>query len=474
MVIGWLSTCLRPRRIGSNAPHIPVHLGAMAESVAAVARAHPRPLPGDAFVTNDPAGGGSHLPDVTVVTPVHDDAGDLRFWVASRGHHAEIGGLTPGSMPPFSTSLEQEGVVLRAAILTRGGELLQDAILERLQGGPFPSRAPSENLADLEAQLAANRRGVALLGSLCETYGADVVEAYMGHVQDDARAAVTAAIAALPDGTSTATEALDDGTLLSVRIEIEAGEMTIDFSGTADAHRGNLNAPRAVTLACVLYVLRTMVGTPIPLNQGCLAPVRVCIPPGSILDPPPEAAVAAGNVETSQRIVDLLLRALGLAAASQGTMNNLSFGGDSWGYYETIAGGAGATARAPGADAVHTHMTNTRITDPELLERRYPLRVEAFAIRRGSGGAGEHRGGDGVVRLLRALEPLTVSMISGRREVGAPGLGGGSDGLPGENLIDGARRDGSFTQSLPAHATLEIRSPGGGGFGAPPSRSSDP
>lgn len=458
----------------ANAPHIPVHLGAMAKSVAAVAHAHPQPLPGDAFVTNDPAGGGSHLPDITVVTPVHDDEGALRFWVASRGHHAEIGGATPGSMPPFSTSIEQEGIVLRAELLTRGGALEHEAIMARLQHGPFPSRAPAENIADLEAQLAANRRGVALLRSLCERYGVQVVEAYMGHIQDDACAAVTSAIAALPDGSSTATEHLDDGTALAVRIDVCGAEMTIDFAGTAPAHAGNLNAPRAVTVACVLYVLRTLVGTEIPLNQGCLTPVRIRVPPGSLLDPPPQAAVAAGNVETSQRVVDMLLRALGLAAASQGTMNNLSFGGNDWGYYETIAGGAGATESGPGADAVHTHMTNTRITDPELLERRYPLRVERFAVRRGSGGEGTHSGGDGVVRRLRTLEPLTVSMISGRREVGAPGLAGGASGRPGENLIDGATVGGSFLRDLPADSTLEVRSPGGGGFGAPPSRAKGP
>ncbi|MGB1699237.1 MAG: hydantoinase B/oxoprolinase family protein, partial [Nannocystaceae bacterium] len=309
----------------ANAPHIPVHLGAMAESVASVARSHPHPLPGDAFVTNDPARGGSHLPDITVVTPMHDDDGEVRFWVASRGHHAEIGGVTPGSMPPFSTRLEQEGVVLRDLLLTREGTLRRDALLEVLQGGDHPSRAPAENLADLEAQLAANRRGVELLETLCDSYGVDVVEAYMGHIQEDARLAVAAAIESLPDGTSSASEHLDDGTEIAVRIDVDGGSMVIDFDGTAPAHAGNLNAPRAVTLACVLYVLRTLVGKPIPLNQGCLTPVEVRLPPGSLLDPPATAAVAAGNVETSQRIVDLLLRALGVAASSQGTMNNLSF-----------------------------------------------------------------------------------------------------------------------------------------------------
>ncbi|MBC7173543.1 MAG: hydantoinase B/oxoprolinase family protein, partial [Polyangiaceae bacterium] len=390
----------------ANAPHIPVHLGAMSESVRSVKRAHPNPLPGDAFVTNDPAQGGSHLPDITVVSPVHGADGELRFFVACRGHHADVGGITPGSMPPFSTTLEEEGVVLCNERIVRDGVFDERRFRALLAGARYPARRPDENVADLEAHLAANRLGSRLLEELCDRYGYPVVRAYMAHVQSNAAAAVREAISALPGGSHHFEDRLDDGTRIAVRIDVRGDSMRVDFSGTAGAVSSNSNAPRAVTVAAVLYVLRTMVGRPIPLNGGCLEPVELLIPEGSLLDPPPGHAVAAGNVETSQRVVDVLLGALGLAAASQGTMNNLTFGDATFGYYETIAGGAGALADADGASGVHTHMTNSRITDPEILEARFPVRLRRFELRRGSGGRGRHRGGDGLVRELELLAPL--------------------------------------------------------------------
>ncbi|MBW2458014.1 MAG: hydantoinase B/oxoprolinase family protein, partial [Deltaproteobacteria bacterium] len=378
----------------ANAPHIPVHLGAMEETVKAVRRAHPNPGLGDAFVTNDPAGGGSHLPDITVVTPVHDGAGRARFFVASRGHHADVGGKTPGSMPPDSQRLSEEGVVLRSLPILRAGRFDEDGLRAALTAGPHPARDPAQNIADLQAQLAANQTGLRLLGELVDRYGQPTVAAYMSHVQDNAAEAVIAAIDDLADGSYTHEDRLDDGTPLVVTLEVRGPSLDIDFAGTGPQVAGNLNTPRAVTVAAVIYVLRLLVGTSIPLASGCLRPVTLHLPPGSLLAPDADRAVAGGNVETSQRIVDLLLGALGLSAASQGTMNNLSFGSTDYGYYETLGGGCGATANRPGASAVQSHMTNTRITDPEVLEGRYPVRVEEFAVRRGSGGDGARRGGD--------------------------------------------------------------------------------
>ncbi|HEY8427881.1 MAG TPA: hydantoinase B/oxoprolinase family protein, partial [Sandaracinaceae bacterium] len=388
----------------ANAPHIPVHLGAMGETVRAVLAAHPRPEPGDVYVTNDPSAGGSHLPDVTVVSPVHDRDGTLRFFVACRGHHADIGGVTPGSMPPFSRTLEEEGVVFRAVRGVHRGALDREGLLAVLRSGPYPARKPEENLADLEAQIAANAKGARLLRELCDRYGTEVVAAYMEHVQADAAAKVEEAIEALPDGEHAFEDALDDGTPVRVRVTVRGRRMEIDFAGTgAELEGSNLNAPRAVTMAAVIYVLRALVGAPIPLNAGCLAPVRVRIPPRSLLDPSPGRAVAGGNVETSQRVVDVLLGALGVAAASQGTMNNVTFGDGTFGYYETLAGGAGALEGRDGACCVHTHMTNSRITDPEVLEDRFPVRLVRFERRRGSGGSGRWRGGDGVIREYELL-----------------------------------------------------------------------
>lgn len=451
----------------ANAPHIPVHLGAMSESVRAVLRAHPDPLPGDAFVTNDPAGGGSHLPDITVVSPVHGGDGSLRFFVACRGHHADVGGITPGSMPPASTSLDEEGVVFRSERIVRGGVFDEARFRALLAAARFPARRPDENVADLEAHLAANRLGMRLLDELCERYGFPFVRAYMEHVQSNAAEAVRAAIRARPDGSFRFEDGLDDGTRIAVRVDIEGDAMRIDFGGTDRATRSNSNAPRAVTIAAVLYVLRTMVGRKIPLNGGCLEPVSVVIPKGSLLDPPADCAVAAGNVETSQRIVDVLLGALGLAAASQGTMNNLTFGDADFGYYETIAGGAGALPDASGASAVHTHMTNSRITDPEILEARFPVRLRRFEIRRGSGGRGRHAGGDGLVRELEFLAPLEIAVLSERRLTSPFGLAGGEPGMSGKNVLDSVELPGRFQARADAGSVLRIETPGGGGHGEP-------
>ena len=451
----------------ANAPHIPVHLGARGESVRAVLAAHPAPPPGSAFATNDPSAGGSHLPDVTVVTPVHGEDGELLFFTASRGHHADIGGTTPGSMPPDSHTLAEEGAVLRTLQIVAGGVLDRDLVLARLAAGPYPARRPRDNLADLEAQLAACWTGARLLGELCAASAIDVVLAYLGHVQDNAAAQVAAEIARLPDGTHRFADALDDGTPIAVAIRVTGSTMEIDFAGTGAEVDGNLNAPRAVTVAAVLYVLRCLVGAPIPLNAGCLRPVTIRVPPGSILDPSPGRAVAGGYVETSQRVVDVLLAALGLAAASQGTMNNLTFGDDQFGYYETIAGGAGGTRNRPGTSGVQTHMTNTRITDPEVLESRYPVRLRELSLRRGSGGAGRHPGGDGVVRELELLRPLDVGILSERRRRRPFGLAGGHPGAAGANLHNGRPLPGLARFRAAAGDRIRIETPGGGGYGPP-------
>ncbi len=451
----------------ANAPHIPVHLGAMGESVRAVIAAHPELAPGDVFVTNDPAAGGSHLPDITVVSPVHDAAGQLLFFTASRGHHADVGGVTPGSMPPFSRSIDEEGVVLRALRIVSGGKLDRELVLRTLSAGPYPAREPESNLADLEAQIAACRAGARLLGELSARYGLERVQAYMGHVQDNAAMKVAEQIARLPDGEHRFEDALDDGTPIVCTLRVAGDRMVVDFEGTGPEVDGNLNAPRAVTLAAVIYFLRTLVNAPIPLNSGCLRPVEVRLVEGSVLSPSAGRAVAAGNVETSQRVVDVLLAAAGRAAASQGTMNNLTFGDGHFGYYETIAGGAGAGPGFHGASAVHTHMTNTRITDPEVLEARYPVRLHEFSIRRGSGGAGRFHGGDGVVRELEFLRPLSVSVISERRVRAPFGLEGGLPGARGRNLLDGRELPGRLGVDVSAGARLRIETPGGGGYGAP-------
>ncbi|HET6613789.1 MAG TPA: hydantoinase B/oxoprolinase family protein, partial [Kofleriaceae bacterium] len=449
----------------ANAPHIPVHLGAMAESVKAVIGAHPDMARGSAFATNDPAMGGSHLPDVTVLVPVFDDGGTLRFFSAARGHHADIGGTSPGSMPADSRTLSEEGVVLRALPIVATGRLDEARILAVLEGGPYPARAPRDNIADLVAQLAACHTGARLLARAWADHGIDTLSAYARHVQDNAAAHVAAEIAKLADGVFEFADALDDGTPIRVRITVAGDRMDIDFSGTGSEHPGNLNAPRAVTTAAVIYVLRCLCNAPIPLNSGCLRPVTVHVPARSVLFPGPERAVCGGNVETSQRIVDVLLGALGIAAASQGTMNNLTFGGRDFGYYETIAGGAGATANRPGASAVHTHMTNTRMTDPEVLEARFPVRATELSIRRGSGGDGDNRGGDGMVRELEVLAPMDVAILSERRARAPFGLAGGEPGARGDNLHNGKSIGGRASFAAMPGDRIRIVTPGGGGFG---------
>jgi 5-oxoprolinase (ATP-hydrolysing) len=486
-----------------NAPHIPVHLGAMGQTVKQTIADNPRMKPGDVVVTNDPYRGGSHLPDVTVVTPVFDGE-SLLFFTASRAHHAEIGGITPGSMPPFSKNLAEEGVLLRNVLAVDGGRSRLDELRRLLAGGTFPSRSALANLADITAQIAANQQGANDLRQMAQRYSLPVVQAYMRHIQDAAerkmrtaisrlgmasalppqgtpqRAFPTAPIAMFPTSRREFVEHLDDGTPIRVAITTSGDRMTIDFTGTGPVSAGNLNANRAIVTAAVMYVLRLLIGEDIPLNQGVLAPVEIILPE-CILNPPererPEdcAAVVGGNVETSQRVVDVLLGALGLAAASQGTMNNLLFGDATFGYYETICGGSGATADADGADAVHSHMTNTRLTDPEVLEARYPVRLHEFSIRRGSGGAGKLKGGDGVIRRIEFLRPLTLSILSQRRGPYPPyGLAGGQPGALGQNKLQRVGQTFVSAESLPGLVQtdvqpgdiLTIETPGGGGWGA--------
>jgi 5-oxoprolinase (ATP-hydrolysing) len=456
----------------ANAPHIPVHLGAMGATVRAV-RAKLHDLrEGDAIATNHPAEGGSHLPDVTLVSPVFVE-GALRFFVASRGHQADLGGIAPGSMPADSRTLEEEGVVLSAFPLLRDGHFDEAGLRARLAGARWPARSPDDNVADLEAMIAANRAGERLLAALVAEQGAPAVAAGMAELQALAAAQVAREIARLGAGEHAFADRLDDGTPVCVRLTVAGERMRIDFTGTGPAHAGNLNAPRAVVDSAVIYALRCLVAAPIPLNGGCLAPVEIVVPAGSLLDPPPGAAVVGGNVETSQRVVDVLLAAMGRAAASQGTMNNLAFGDERFGYYETIGGGAGAGPGFEGASGVHVHMTNTRITDPEVLEARAPVIVRRFALRRGSGGAGRFRGGDGLVRELEFTAPVTASLLSERRATAPFGLAGGAPGATGRNLC--LRADGR-AEELPGRARvslapgdrLRIETPGGGGWGAPP------
>ncbi|HEX5442466.1 MAG TPA: hydantoinase B/oxoprolinase family protein [Pirellulales bacterium] len=472
----------------ANAPHIPVHLGAMGETVKRLLIDNPSMLPGDVYVTNDPYRGGSHLPDVTVVTPVFGNAPagslgpggrpdqQLLFFTASRAHHAEIGGIRPGSMPPFSRNLAEEGVLIRNFKLVDAGRSRMDELGELLATGPYPSRNVADNLADIAAQVAANQRGAHDLARLVERYTLPVVTAYMSHIQNAAERKMRAALARLGDGEYRFVDHLDDGSPITVAVTIAGDAATIDFSGTGPVLSGNLNANRAIVTAAVMYCLRCLIAEEIPLNQGVLTPVRMVLPE-CLLNPPEgptpaeSAAMVGGNVETSQRVVDVLLGALGVAAASQGTMNNLLFGDAQFGYYETICGGAGATPQADGANGVHTHMTNTRLTDPEVLERRYPVRLHEFSIRRGSGGAGRHRGGDGVVRRIEFLRALEVSILSQRRGEYRPfGLAEGQAGAPGRNTLE--RAEGGREQ-LPGQVqflaqpgdVLTIETPGGGGVG---------
>lgn len=461
-----------------NAPHIPVHLGAMSETIKRIVADNPVINPGDVYVTNDPYRGGSHLPDVTVVTPVHDETTkELLFFTAGRAHHAEIGGIIPGSLPPFSKNLGEEGVLIRNFKLVDGGVSREEELRELLTTAPYPTRAVQENLSDVSAQVAANNNGAKLLLDLVARYSLPVVQAYMGHIQDAADRKMRMALAAIPDGNYGWTDHLDDGSPIVVNITISGETATVDFTGTGPVIEGNLNANRGIVTAAVLYVFRCLIAEDIPLNSGVLHPVTIILPE-CLLNPPEHddpaqcAAVVGGNVETSSRIVDTLLGALKVAAASQGTMNNLTFGDERFGYYETICGGSGATAESDGADAVHTHMTNTRLTDPEVIERRYPVRLHEFSIRRGSGGAGDHRGGDGIIRRIEFLRPLSVSLLTERRGPYPPfGLQGGEPGALGVNSLQRAGSDtvenlgGKVQLDVAAGDVLTIQTPGGGGFG---------
>jgi len=461
----------------ANAPHIPVHLGSMGESIRIVAARNAGKMrPGDVYVLNDPYHGGTHLPDVTVVTPVFDtaarDAAEPRilFFVASRGHHAEIGGITPGSMPAFSTVVEEEGVLIDNWLLVRDGVLREAETLDVLRRTPYPSRNPEVNLADLRAQIAANERGAAELRRMCEHFGLDVVTAYMGHVQDNAEQAVRGVLGALRDG-QCAYE-LDGGAVIEVAIRVDRSARTaeIDFTGTSPQVKGNFNAPSSVAMAAVLYVLRTLVADEIPLNSGCLKPVRVIIPPGCLLAPDYPAAVAAGNVETSQAITGALYRALGVMAEGSGTMNNITIGNARHQYYETVASGSGAGDGFDGTDVVQTHMTNSRLTDPEVLEWRYPVRLERYEIRHGSGGAGRWHGGSGGRREIRFAEPMTVTTLASHRRVAPYGMAGGQPGSLGRHWV--RRADGSVTPMRGCDSVevgrgdvFVIETPGGGGYG---------
>jgi 5-oxoprolinase (ATP-hydrolysing) len=459
-------------RLIANAPHIPVHLGSMGESVAAVlCRNAGRIARGDVYMLNAPYDGGTHLPDITVVTPVLDERARVLFVVASRAHHADIGGITPGSMPPESTSIDEEGVLFENFKLIEDGRLREQPLRDRLGARPWPARNVEQNLADLRAQAAANEKGVAELRRMVGHYGLDVVRAYMRHVRANAEDSVRRVIDVIRPGRFEVE--LDTGQRVCVDISIdrEARAARIDFGGSATQGSNNFNAPKAVCKAAVLYVFRTLVDRPIPLNAGCLEPLEVVIPPGSLLDPRYPAAVVAGNVETSQCVTDALYGALGIQAGAQGTMNNFTFGNERHQYYETICGGAGAGPGYDGADAVHTHMTNSRLTDPEVLEWRFPVLIESFSIRRSSGGAGRHRGGDGVVRRILFREAMTASILSNNRRMRPFGLEGGEPGQPGRNGV--LRADGSF-EELTATASVRvepgdvfvIETPGGGGYGA--------
>jgi 5-oxoprolinase (ATP-hydrolysing) len=465
-------------RLVANAPHMPVHLGSMGESVQVVLRARGQGrdgrgiLPGDAYVLNAPYAGGTHLPDITVVMPVFvpGDGAEPRFFVAARGHHADVGGISPGSMPPASITLAEEGVVLDNVLLVDRGRFCADTLRAALGQGPWPSRNVAQNLADLQAQVAACARGAAELRRIAAEQGRDVVDAYMAHAQDHAEAAVRALIGRLADGAFRVP--MDNGAEIAVAVRIDHATRgaTIDFTGSSAQLPNNFNAPLPVVRAAVLYVVRTLIDGAVPMNEGCLRPLTLIVPEGSMLRPARDAAVVAGNVETSQALCDALFGALGAMAAAQGTMNNFTFGNARRQYYETIAGGAGAGPDFDGASVVQTHMTNSRLTDPEVLEANFPVLLEAFAIRAGSGGAGAHRGGDGAMRRVRFLEAMDAGILSNRRAIAPFGLAGGADGAPGRNRIE--RADGRI-EELGATAAVQmapgdvfvIETPGGGGFG---------
>ncbi|MEO9161412.1 MAG: hydantoinase B/oxoprolinase family protein, partial [Casimicrobiaceae bacterium] len=498
----------------ANAPHMPVHLGSMGESVTTIIERRGATMaPGDVFVLNAPYNGGTHLPDVTVIAPVFLDAdhepesgmiarrqgagdetvqvvrrgaGDAadkasapnlargpEFYVASRGHHADIGGITPGSMPPDSSHVDEEGVLLDNVQLVAHGRFLDAEMRSILQSGRYPVRNVEQNLADLRAQVAACAKGTSELAKMVAHFGLPVVRAYMRHVQDNAEESVRRVVGALTDGRFA--YEMDSGAVIRVAIGVDRASRsaTIDFTGTSAQQQSNFNAPSAVCKAAVLYVFRTLVDDDIPMNAGCLKPLTIVIPDGSMLNPRYPAAVVAGNVETSQTVTDALYGALGVLAASQGTMNNFTFGNDRYQYYETIAGGAGAGPDFDGASVVQTHMTNSRLTDPEVLEWRFPVRLEAFSVRRGSGGAGTHHGGDGAVRRVRFLEAMTAVMLANHRRIAPFGVAGGAPGALGHNWIervDGTREDygATFQVDMNAGDVFVVETPGGGGFGPDP------
>jgi 5-oxoprolinase (ATP-hydrolysing) len=461
----------------ANAPHMPVHLGSMSESIKAViGRRAGRMRPGDVYMLNAPYAGGTHLPDVTVITPVFDKAGrEVLFYVGSRGHHADIGGTTPGSMPPDSRTVEEEGVLIDNVTLVDRGRFLEEEAVAILASGRYPSRNPQQNIADLRAQVAACEKGVQELRRMVDQYGLDVVKAYMRHVQDNAEESVRRVISRLKDGTFT--YPMDDGSRIQVAVTVDHARRSarIDFTGTSGQDPTNYNAPRAVCVAAVLYVFRCLVDADIPLNGGCLKPLEIVIPDGSLLDPKYPAATVAGNVETSQCITDALFGALGVMAAAQGTMNNFTFGNDKYQYYETICGGSGAGPDFDGTDAVHTHMTNARLTDPEVLEWRFPVLLESFEIRRGSGGGGRHKGGDGTTRRVRFLEPMTATLLSSHRRVPPFGLASGAPGEVGRQWVergDGSRVElsGRCSIAMAPGDVFVIQTPSGGGYGAAAAR----
>ncbi|HKS57428.1 MAG TPA: hydantoinase B/oxoprolinase family protein [Steroidobacteraceae bacterium] len=455
----------------ANAPHMPVHLGSMGESVQEIMRRRGDTMrAGDVYVLNAPYAGGTHLPDITVVMPVFLEGQVPSFYVAARGHHADIGGITPGSMPSDSSHIDEEGVLLDNVQLVAKGVFLEPELRTLLSGGRYPARNVEQNLADLRAQVAACQKGAAELAAMVEHFGLPVVHAYMQHVQDNAEEAVRRVIDALTDGEFE--YAMDNGASVrvSIRIDKQARAARIDFSGTSAQQPNNFNAPVSVTRAAVLYVFRTLVDDEIPMNAGCLKPLQITVPVGSMLHPQYPAAVVAGNVETSQVVTDTLYGALGALAASQGTMNNFTFGDGVHQYYETICGGSGAGPDFDGASAVQTHMTNSRLTDPEVLEWRFPVRLEDFHIRRGSGGAGRHRGGDGTERRVRFLKPMTAVLLANHRKVAPFGLAGASPGAKGKNWIE--RVDGSIEHFGATHEAqmstgdvFVIQTPSGGGFG---------